>query len=85
MVILQDAKDRFFPYANATMKYHIYSLLEFYNDLQIGRNDGRFYDEKFVKILLTGVIGVKTLATIDSKNTNRLRKMDLTQGEININ
>lgn len=64
------------------MKKHIYSLLEFYNDLQIGREDGCFYDEKFAKLLLTGIVGIKELATIDPQSKNKSPKIDLCQGEM---
>lgn len=81
LLFFQDEKDRHFPYANVTMKQSVYSLLEFYNDLQIGCNDGSFYDQKFVKILLCGILGVRGLAGVDLESENKISEIDLALGE----
>lgn len=66
---------------NVTMKHHVYALLEFYNDIQIGRDDGDFYDQKFVEIMLCGILGIHKLAVVHLASENKIPEIDLAIGE----
>lgn len=65
----EQAQDRFIPEYGVTLKYSLYTLLEFYNVINDGA-DGSYYDEKFVRLLCTGIKLKNHLNQIGSYDLN---------------
>lgn len=61
--------DRFIPNHNIVLKAHVYGLLEYYNALQRGGN-GSFFDKKYIRVLLTGLLGKKKIKNLKNYDPN---------------